>query len=78
MIHAKEPGQIFREEFDNYPALFKGLERALCPRVHFKILVFDCKVAYIGSANLTGAGIEMKRAKTGNATTRENRPRRIL
>ena len=66
LIHAKEPGPNFREEFDQYPILFKGLERALCPRVHFKILVFDYKVAYIGSANLTGAGIGMKGEGTRN------------
>ena len=66
LIHAKEPGPNFREEFDQYPVLFKGLERALCPRVHFKILVFDYKVAYIGSANLTGAGIGMKGEGTRN------------
>jgi phosphatidylserine/phosphatidylglycerophosphate/cardiolipin synthase-like enzyme len=46
--------------------LFTGLERALCPRVHFKLLVFDGAVAYIGSANLTGAGIGMKGAGTRN------------
>ena len=66
LIHAKEPGPNFREEFDQYPILFKGLERALCPRVHFKMLVFDYKVAYIGSANLTGAGIGMKGEGTRN------------
>lgn len=66
LIHAKEPGPNFREEFDQYPILFKGLERALCPRVHFKILVFDYKMAYIGSANLTGAGIGMKGEGTRN------------
>ena len=37
-----------------------GMERALCPRVHFKIIVFDFKTAYVGSANLTGAGLGMK------------------
>ena len=66
LIHAKEPGPAFREDFDKYPALFDGLERALCPRVHFKILVFDNQVAYIGSANLTGAGIGMKGDDTHN------------
>lgn len=66
LIHAKEPGPAFREDFDKYPALFDGLERALCPRVHFKILVFDGQVAYIGSANLTGAGIGMKGDGTRN------------
>jgi phosphatidylserine/phosphatidylglycerophosphate/cardiolipin synthase-like enzyme len=38
----------------------------LCPRVHFKILVFDNQVAYIGSANLTGAGIGMKSSNRRN------------
>ncbi len=60
LIHAKEPGQAFREDFDKYKNLITGLERALCPRVHFKIIVIDCKTAYIGSANLTGAGMGMK------------------
>lgn len=66
LIHAKEPGQNFREDFDKYPVLFDRLERVLCPRVHFKILVFDCKEVYIGSANLTGAGLGMKAATTRN------------
>lgn len=66
LIHAKEPGPNFREDFDHYPVLFTGLERALCPRVHFKIIIFDCKLAYIGSANLTGAGIGMKSTRTRN------------
>ncbi|MBQ9093782.1 MAG: phospholipase [Prevotella sp.] len=60
LIHAKEPGSKFREDFDKYPVLYDRLERVLCPRVHFKMIVFDCKEVYIGSANLTGAGIGMK------------------
>lgn len=60
LIHAKEPGPTFREDFDRYPVLFDRLERVLCPRVHFKMIVFDCQEVYIGSANLTGAGIGMK------------------
>lgn len=60
LIHAKEPGLAFREDFDKYPVLFDQLERVLCPRVHFKMIVFDCQTVYIGSANLTGAGIGMK------------------
>lgn len=66
LIHAKEPGPAFREDFDRYPALKTQLERMLCPRVHFKILVFDCETAYIGSANLTGAGIGMKSSNRRN------------
>ena len=60
LIHAKEPGPAFREDFDKYPVLYDRLERVLCPRVHFKMLVFDFKEVYIGSANLTGAGIGME------------------
>lgn len=60
LIHAKEPGQVFREDFDKYKNLAMGLERVLCPRVHFKIIVIDCNTCYIGSANLTGAGMGMK------------------
>ena len=60
LIHAKEPGPIFREEFDRYPVLIKKLQRVLCPRVHFKIMVFDYREVYVGSANLTGAGIGAK------------------
>ena len=40
LIHAKEPGPAFRQDFDKYPALIEGMERVLCPRVHFKIIVF--------------------------------------
>ena len=66
LIHAKEPGPNFREDFDKYPVLFSRLERVLCPRVHFKMFVFDCKEVYVGSANLTGAGIGMKAETTRN------------
>lgn len=51
LIHAKEPGQNFREDFDRYPRLAKQLERAMC---------------YVGSANLTGAGMGMKSATRRN------------
>lgn len=66
LIHAKEPGPNFREDFDHYPILFTRLERVLCPRVHFKLIIFDLKLAYIGSANLTGAGLGMKSTRNRN------------
>ena len=66
LIHAKEPGPAFREDFDKYPELIDGMERVLCPRVHFKIVIFDLNTAYIGSANLTGAGLGMKGEHTRN------------
>lgn len=39
LIHAKEPGPNFREDFDRYPILATQLERVLCPRVHFKMMI---------------------------------------
>ena len=60
LIHAKEPGPMFREDFDRYPRLAKLLERVMCPRVHFKIIIIDQAICYVGSANLTGAGMGMK------------------
>ena len=69
LIHAKEPGPNFREDFGKYPVLYDRLERVLCPRVHFKMLVFDGKEVCVGSANLTGAGIGMKAETTRNFET---------
>ncbi|HEX40980.1 MAG TPA: phospholipase [Phycisphaerales bacterium] len=60
LLHAKEPGPAFRRDFDKYPNLLTGLERILCPRVHFKSVVVDATFAYTGSANLTGAGMGAK------------------
>ena len=69
LIHAKEQGPAFRVDFDRYPILKTGLERMICPRVHFKMLIFDFESAYVGSANLTGAGIGMKSSNRRNFET---------
>ena len=66
LLHAKEPGPIFRRDFDRYPNLAVGLERMLCPRVHLKCVVVDSSFAYAGSANLTGAGMGAKSSKRRN------------
>ena len=66
LIHAKEPGPNFRADFDRHPRLAQLLERAMCPRVHFKIIVIDQMVCYVGSANLTGAGMGMKSPRRRN------------
>lgn len=66
LLHAKEPGPNFRKDFDKFPPLIEGLERMLCPRVHFKSVIVDGKMAYTGSANLTGAGMGAKSEKRRN------------
>jgi phosphatidylserine/phosphatidylglycerophosphate/cardiolipin synthase-like enzyme len=66
LLHAKEPGRAFRRDFDKYPNLIEGMERILCPRVHFKSVVVDGEFVYTGSANLTGAGMGAKSADKRN------------
>src|SRR5210317_1043080 len=36
LFHAKEPGPVFRQDFDKYPSLIQSdlFERILCPRIH--------------------------------------------
>ncbi len=66
LIHAKEPGPNFRKDFDRYPNIISGLERILCPRVHFKSVIIDGTFIYTGSANLTGAGMGAKSSTRRN------------
>lgn len=66
LIHAKEPGTAWREDHEKHPILYDGIERVLCPRVHFKLIIIDSSIAYVGSANLTGAGMGMKSPKKRN------------
>ena len=40
LIYAKEPGPQFLKDFSLYPLLAECLERMLCPRVHFKIVLY--------------------------------------
>lgn len=62
LIHAKEPGPRFREDFDKHPEFVRSdlFERILCPRMHMKCVIADERMAYIGSANVTGAGMGAK------------------
>ena len=62
LVHAKEPGPRFRADFDRFPELIESdlFSRILCPRMHMKCIIADGRIAYIGSANLTGAGLGAK------------------
>lgn len=61
ILHAAPPSRPFREEFDRHPRLYRGgLELRACPRLHFKAVVVDGALLYLGSANWTGAGLGAK------------------
>ncbi len=68
LIHAKEPGPRFRQDFDRFPVLAESelFERELCPRVHTKAVIADGRRAFVGSANLTGAGMGAKNPNRRN------------
>jgi phosphatidylserine/phosphatidylglycerophosphate/cardiolipin synthase-like enzyme len=67
LLHAELPSRPFRAAFDARSRLVKGgLELKVCPRVHFKTVVVDGAWAYLGSANLTGAGLGAKGSDTRN------------
>jgi len=61
VLHAGLPSRPFRAAFERKDALVRGgLSLKICPRVHFKAVLVDGAWAYLGSANLTGAGLGAK------------------
>ena len=61
LLHAAPPSRAFRRSFDARPELVEGgIEMRTCLRVHLKTVVVDARLAYLGSANWTGAGLGAK------------------
>ncbi|HRI66107.1 MAG TPA: phospholipase D-like domain-containing protein [Polyangium sp.] len=61
LLHAGVPSRMFRAELDRHDKLKAGrLEMRCCPRVHLKMIAVDGASLYLGSANLTGAGLGAK------------------
>lgn len=61
LLHAGVPSRAFRAELTRQPTLTRGgLAMRRCPRVHLKVVVVDGRLLYLGSANLTGAGLGAK------------------
>lgn len=57
VLHADRPSRPFVAERAQHPGLAVGLALRQCPRVHWKIVVVDGALLYLGSANWTGAGL---------------------
>lgn len=67
LLHAELPSRPFRAAFDRRRRLVTGgLQLKICPRVHFKAVLVDGAWVYLGSANLTGAGLGAKDAHRRN------------
>jgi phosphatidylserine/phosphatidylglycerophosphate/cardiolipin synthase-like enzyme len=58
LLHAGTPSSAALRELKK--ALPTGLTIRRCPRLHAKAVVIDCRRMYLGSANLTGAGLGAK------------------
>ena len=58
LLHAGTPSSAALRELKR--ALPAGLTIRRCPRLHAKAVVVDCRSMYLGSANLTGAGLGAK------------------
>lgn len=58
LLHSGTPSSAALRELKS--ALPKNLVIRRCPRLHFKTVIVDCKGMYLGSANLTGAGMGAK------------------
>jgi phosphatidylserine/phosphatidylglycerophosphate/cardiolipin synthase-like enzyme len=60
VLHAELPSRPFRAAFDKHAVLSQRMSLKICPRVHFKCVLIDGAWLYLGSANLTGAGLGAK------------------
>ncbi|WP_437959071.1 phospholipase D family protein [Sorangium sp. So ce119] len=58
LLHAGVPSRAFRAELRRRPR--PPIEMRRCPRVHLKMIAVDGALLYLGSANLTGAGLGAK------------------
>jgi phosphatidylserine/phosphatidylglycerophosphate/cardiolipin synthase-like enzyme len=58
LLHAGVPSSAALRELRR--ALPRGLTIRRCPRLHAKAVIVDARAMYLGSANLTGAGLGAK------------------
>ena len=68
ILHSGIPSENFLSSFSEYRSLLNPnlFTMRRCPRVHLKTIIFDSCSIYLGSANLTGAGLGAKSEKNRN------------
>ncbi len=60
ILHASPPSGPLKRELIRLAKNASGIKMRQCPRVHLKMIAVDGKLLYLGSANLTGAGLGAK------------------
>jgi phosphatidylserine/phosphatidylglycerophosphate/cardiolipin synthase-like enzyme len=60
ILHASPPSGPLKRELARLAKNASGIKMRQCPRVHLKMIAVDGKLLYLGSANLTGAGLGAK------------------
>ncbi len=60
LLHGAPPSGPFRAALAKSPELRGANRMRQCPRVHLKMIAVDGQSLYLGSANLTGAGLGAK------------------
>lgn len=68
ILHGGIPSAPFMETLGKHIELLQGdcFEMQHCPRNHCKMVIVDGRLAYTGSANLTGAGMGAKSPRKRN------------
>ena len=60
LLHGAQPSRPFRASLARSDLAAPGFQMRHCPRVHLKLIAVDGAYLYLGSANLTGAGLGAK------------------
>ncbi len=67
ILHSGVPSEAFLKDFKKFElSLEKNFMMKRCLRVHFKSILIDARKLFIGSPNLTGAGLGAKAEKRRN------------
>lgn len=60
ILHASPPSGPLKQELARLGKARSKIKTRQCPRVHLKVIAVDGRLLYLGSANLTGAGLGAK------------------